>query len=613
MMGAAASVSSKPLALLVRAFAYQWAMAFGNYLGRGLKRLRQPKYWLGTLFAVGYFAWLIHINSKGITNHDGKPVAMAMTPHRVQLFSAALAIVLLLGLVRDWLFSGDEVRLRFSETEIAFLFPAPFTRNALVHFNLLRSALASLLTALLFGLVFLHRLFALFGVGTLQGAVGLWLILFTLNLHAIASSFTRERLLGFGVGTTLRRIVVAAIVLLFVVACAWSLRAKLQLSEYSDAKGLAGHLLDALANTAPMSWVLVPLRWLVAPVFARDSVEFLRALVPGVLVLALHYVWAVRAQVSFEDGSIAYAARRAERIAAMRAGRGLGVGRPMKARSGPFALAAQGGPVVAFLWKGLLAMGRLYSPRNFLIACVVLVVACQRLFKLEFWGQEFALIGLIIAGVGLWFVLLVPFMAASTSLRRAFERMDVIKAMPLRGWQIALGEIITPVLVMSASAWLLLLLGMQAAPAMQVAHPDQPIYVLAEALPHAWFAIGFGLAICMPPLCALMMCLPFAGMLYFPAFVTRLGGGAGTAQRFESQGMAWLFMLGYFAVLAACLVPVGLLGLLAFLLLRWLAGLTAALLVTAIVCSVLLVLETWLAVAQLGYRIDQFDLSQEMR
>src|SRR6185436_9141681 len=57
----------------------------------------------------------------------------------------ALGFLVILTLM--WAIPTQRAALGFSEAEIAFLFPAPITRRALVHFRLLSSQFRSLLGA----------------------------------------------------------------------------------------------------------------------------------------------------------------------------------------------------------------------------------------------------------------------------------------------------------------------------------------------------------------------------------------------------------------------------------------------------------------------------------
>ena len=102
-----------------------------------------------------------------------------------------------------WIIPHERAALTFTEAEVAFLFPAPVTRRTLIHFKLLRSQLRIFFSVLLLTL-FSRR----FGGNAWIHALGWWLILSTLNLHFLGSSFARTMLLDRGISNWLRRLLV---------------------------------------------------------------------------------------------------------------------------------------------------------------------------------------------------------------------------------------------------------------------------------------------------------------------------------------------------------------------------------------------------------------------
>src|SRR5206468_12067142 len=115
------------------------------------------------------------------------------------------AMVLLVMVAWAWIVPHARAALAFTEAEVAFLFPAPVTRRTLIHFKLLKSQ-AGILFSTLF-MTFLSGLFAKGGSVWIHAA-GWWVIFSTLNLHFLASSFARTRLLERGVSNWQRRLVV---------------------------------------------------------------------------------------------------------------------------------------------------------------------------------------------------------------------------------------------------------------------------------------------------------------------------------------------------------------------------------------------------------------------
>jgi hypothetical protein len=514
--------------------------------------------------------------------------------------SMLAALALALYMLLDWLLSGDDARLGFSETEIAFLFPAPLTRTTLIQFNLLRSQLMIFFSSFLLSLL-LRRGGALGGQHPLQYATGLWLLLSTCKLHVMAGSFVRARLANAGLDGWKRRVLVAVVGLLVVLACWWPMRSRVQMPDVETWSSLAAmHAwFQGIFGIAPLTWLLVPFHWAVAPIFAADTPAFLRALPPALGLLALHYLWVVRAQVSFEDASIVHAERRARRVAAMRQGR-MSERTPTKPRSEPFRLAATGFPPLAFLWKGLVAMGPVFRLRTWLIACVVAFALGQWLAADPRYRGLLVAFGSAALMIGGWALLFGP-MIMQRSVQRTLDYLDILKATPLRGRQIALGELSTPAAVMVGAIWLLLLVGAQSFIATGGRGVFSPAVIAVAAV---------GMALLVPPLCGLMLCVPFAGTLYFPAWIAPpKGGGRGV----EVMGQRMIFMAGYMLTLIVVAIPAAVVGGLGFLLANWVAGMAAGLLAGAACACAVLALELHWAVGLLGRRIDRFDVSQELR
>lgn len=586
------------LGAIVDAFVFLFTRSLANRVVQRLRRLRQPRYLLGALAGLAYFYFFVfhRIGEQHATS--GAHAGLPMTPALVTDFTVLAALALAVLTLGYWLFAGADARLGFSEAEIAFLFPAPITRVTLIHFGLLRSQLGIAFSALVVGVLF--RRGAGLGEGPLQFAVAMWLLLSLFQLHALAASFTRQRLRGLGVGPALRRTIVLALAVAVLLGCGWAMGDVLRwptADTLADGEALR-RWFESIAIAPPLQWLLTPFRWVVAPFFAADTATFARALLPALALLAAHYIWAVRAQVSFEEASIIHAQRRAEKLAALRSGR-MGERLPTQPRSEPFRLRASGAVPVAYLWKGLIALGPFYRLRTWIILAAAILLGSQWLAADPLRRPLLTVIGAAVAGAGGWLLMLGPMMV-QRGMRRTLEQMDILKAMPLRGWQIALGELLTPMTVMSFAAWLLLLLGVEA-----LAHAERPL------LPTAIAIATLGVAAVLPPLCGLMLSLPFAGVLYFPAWFG--DGGAGGNRGIEVMGQRLLFMGGYVLVLLAALLPVALLGVLGFWLGQRLVSPNVGLLIAVVLAWAVLVFELVCAIDLLGRRIDRFDVSQELR
>ena len=587
---------------VTRAFVYLQATSIFNSLKQRVSRMRQPKYLFGAIAggAYVYFFFIRKVFQGGTASRPGPFAGMAhaLAPQFASLAALALFVIVALA----WLVPSDRAALRFSEAEVAFLFPAPLTRRTLIHFSLLRSQLATFFSAFLLSL--LLRRGSTLGGGPWQYAAGLWLVMSTLNLHFLGASFVRERLLEFGVRPLLRRVLIGGLLLAVVVVCWRWIRTNVPFPTADDLAqpGMLMNYADSVLGAPPVSWVLAPFKAIVGPLFATDIASFLRAMVPAALLLVAHYFWVVRSNVSFEEASIDRARKRAERISAMREGKLGSRNRSAKARSAPFRLTSHGTTPIAFLWKGLIAMGPFWRLRTWLIACAIVIAGGSWLASDPDRKALLVIPAIGAAMVGAWVFLLGPMMM-QRGLRRTIEQLDILKASPLRGWQIALGELLTPVVVMTFAQWLLLvtlvvsLLGL---------HSSNAQLTVANVVTGA-----IGIALVAAPLCGVMLCVPFAGLLYFPAWTAASSGSGGKG--IEVMGQRMIFLGGYLVTLALALIPAILLGGLVFLIVQMLAGMPIALLLAALIAGAVLAAELAVMVRWLGQRIDGFDVSQELR
>jgi hypothetical protein len=120
---------------------------------------------------------------------------------------------------------------------------------------------------------------------------------------------------------------------------------------------------------------------------------------------------------------------------------------------------------------------------------------------------------------------------------------------------------------------------------------------------------ALGIAFVAPPLCGLMLCVPYAGLLYFPAWSEASGSQGGGI---EVMGQRMIFFGAYLIALVLAMIPATLLGTVTFLLGNWLSSLPIAIALTALVGGSVLCVELAAAIAWLGDRMESFDLAQEM-
>ena len=597
---------------MLGALVYLRLTSFTNWLRARLRRLRQPKYLAGALVGVAYFYFAFFRPISAPARRSGRAMvddqaldaaAGALPTDWLPAIAVMAAAALLVFLTLMWIVPTGPASLGFSEAEIAFLVPAPITRRALVHFRLLSAQFRSLLGAI-FMMLFSNR-WTVLGGSPFTHAVGWWFIFSALNLHHSGAGFTLTRLSERGIGTWRRRLLVFA----FIAGVVAVTVARLPAADRLPAAGDDGSLrpiaewLVNLGGTAPLGWLLWPLQLVLGPFLASDLRAFLLALLPALAVITLHYLWVVRTAVAFEDASIDQAEKRAARIAAWRSG-DRRVGRaPAKGRPGPFRLRSSGRPEMAFLWKNLLSTWPYFTLRVFAISAFVIAGACTWLNHLPQWSGLMPGIGTMAFFFGVYTLIVGP-QFARQDIRTDLPNTDILKTYPLAGWQIVLGQLLTPAAILTGVLWLALLTLLLSF------HSARPVF--AWFTPDVRIAGGLAFAAITPVLVMLQLLVPNAAALVFPGwFQASRGRGGGP----EVVGQRMIFFIAQLFTMLAALAPAALMAAAVIaILVGWLhVWEVAAIGIAALGVFVVLAAEVWCGIWWLGQRFEKLDLSAELR
>ena len=110
-----------------------------------LRRLREPRYFFGAVFAVVYF-YVVLLGPRGRRGRTGRglPSSPALDMYGAPLGAAAMFFLASLA----WVLPSKSTLFRFTDAETAFLFPAPVSRRQLLIYRLLRSQLGLLFAAM---------------------------------------------------------------------------------------------------------------------------------------------------------------------------------------------------------------------------------------------------------------------------------------------------------------------------------------------------------------------------------------------------------------------------------------------------------------------------------
>ncbi len=583
-----------------------WYLRLTSIVGRvksRLRRLKQPKYLAGAVVGALYlyFVFVRRAHGPRIDGHpgvEGVP-AEALPADMLLLFGEIGALILFLVLAINWLVPRRAV-LAFSESEIAFLFPAPVTRRMLVHYRLLGAQLGIVFTALVITVISSRGL--AFGGHAWYRFIGWWLILALINLHVTGTSFTWSRLLNRSITSVRRRVItiaaVVAVAIALIVWIAWSVRLP-TVSDYSGGSRVMAYAMEVL-HAGPIPWLLALPKMVLAPYFASSPGDFALKMIPALVLLAAHYFWVVHTEVSFEEASIARAEKRAARRLASQQGDWRGNVEAFKARTPAFALGSSGRPEVAFLWKNLLATWAFFRPRPMLALAAIIIGATLWLSRQPDFAPMLAALSVVGVVILILTVLLGP-QIARQDLRTDLANSDILKTYPLRGWQIVLGEILTPVAILSAVCWLALL-------TIYLSLPDSSFERIPLALRGQ---AALGLALLAPPFIAIQVLMPNIATVLFPAWVQATRDR--TERGIEILGQRLIFIASQLLVTALAIVPALLVGGLVLFVVNLITGFAAGAALAVIVMAALLGVEAWLGIRWLGNRFEELDISSELR
>ena len=444
--------------------------------------------------------------------------------------------------------------------------------------------------------------------GALLRAAGWWILLSVINLHLLGSSFARTILMEHGITPWRRRALVLTLAVLALGAAVFWAGQEVPAPAQKDLLSTAtvAAYLAQVARTAPAVFLLAPFRWVVRPfLLSGDAPAFLWSLGPAFLVLALHYLWVVRSDVAFEEASLAASQRHAVRVTAMRQGRWQDT-RPARRRRDPFRLSPTGPPAVAILWKNLLSAGQMFSSR---VGLALLVWAVAMGGGMGFGAGRTAwpqVLGMVACFLAAWSVVLGP-QFVRQDFRQDLAAADLLKMYPLRGWQMALGELLTPALILTVLQWVLILLA-----AMLLAGGHSVLWSDDGAdAGQMYSARAIAALILVGPLNLVTLLIPNAAALLLPGWFA--GPAAGGASRgIEVVGQRLIFLFAQFVALVVALVPASLAAFLVYTLAEWrqfppLVVLPAA----AVTAALIFLAEAAGGLALLGHWFEAYDLSAE--
>ncbi|MGZ3458106.1 MAG: putative ABC exporter domain-containing protein, partial [Archangium sp.] len=345
---------------------------------------------------------------------------------------------------------------------------------------------------------------------------------------------------------------------------------------------------------SPALW---PGRLLVALPLAPDVWSFLRTLPLGLGLLAVHYVWVMKAAVAFEESAVI----RAEERARLREQLSRQGGRPTRIRASPafFQLAPTGRPEVALVWKNFVAGRRLGGAGRLVVAGLVgggvaAVASGQGLSEILANARMF--MAPLCGGLAVVLCFFGP-SAVRVDLRMDLPRLEQLRALPLTGRQVVAAELAAPALLLGVTQVGLVLLAM--------------VLSAWEGGPRVamWIAGGLGALGLLPAVTLGGLFVQNAAVVLFPAWLPPEGE---RVRGIEALGQRLLTLAGTMVVLLVGMLPAALLAaLVGFGLDRLLGFGVWALPFAGFVAAAVLVTEVAFGVVGLGHAFDRLDVSRE--
>jgi hypothetical protein len=561
---------------VIDALLYLTGSTIRNRFAVQARRLRQPRYALALVLGAIYF-WIVLL--RPAAQPSQAPTSLWNNAETV----AALGILLLM--LGGWVFRGERMALAFSAAEVQFLFPAPLTRRGLIVFKLFRSQLVILFNAVIW-------IFVLRRSGSVLAAplrfVGTWMLFSNLSLHRLGAALVRTSLVEHGRAGVRRHLPAIVLGTLSAVAVFLILRDAVPAIRAARGAGEITHAIEHAADLPAARALLFLPRLIVAPSFAQNTGEWVRAAGASLLILLVQLLWVIQSDVAFEEAAVQASVERARRVDARRRRTGqavVGAGKKVK-RTIP--LRPSGLPGGAIVWKNTLLLmrtGRVGSVIGLAIMAIVLSLPA-----VESRGID----GRFVAIAALMMVVLLIVLGSrvlQNDFRQDAEHVPALKALPISGAQLVGAEVVSSALPISL---------------LQIA---LVIVAYAATLGDDTLFIPLGLrtgVLLMSPMMLLTInattvTIQNAAALLFPGWVrvTPVVGGGVEAM---GQGILVTGVL-LLTFLVALLPAAAIFGIVWWLLSRlpnaWIIALVAA--------AAVLLGETWLAVWGLGKRFEKLE------
>jgi hypothetical protein len=416
------------------ALLYLTRVSMRNRLALQARRLRQPRYALALILGAAYF-WLILLRPS--VQPSRAPTSLWND------FETVAALGVLLLLIGAWVFSGERTALAFSAAELQFLFPAPLTRRGLVLYKLSRTQLIILFNAIIW-------VFVLRRSGSVLAAplrfIGTWILFTNLSLHRLGAALVRTSLVEHGRAGLRRNLPAIVLGAAGIVAIALILRDAVPVIRAAKAAKEVASGIEGAANLPAARALLFLPRLIVAPSFAQTTLDWLRASGGALVILLVQLAWVLRSDVAFEEAAVLASMERARRLDAWRRRSARPRSNTRKRVKRTIALAPEGNPAVAIVWKNTLLLmrtGRVGSMVG--LAMMAIIISLPTIESRGIDGRFLAMVALMMV----FLLIVLGSRVLQNDFRQDAEHLATLKTLPLPGNRLVGAEVISSALPIS--------------------------------------------------------------------------------------------------------------------------------------------------------------------
>jgi hypothetical protein len=574
---------------------YIIACSAKNHVRQRLRRLREPRYLIGTIAGAAYLYVTVFLRAGGSRRASRRPrtaAALPVVPSAFWPAAAAAAVLALLALA--WIVPSKSGLFDLSDAEAQTLVPAPVSRRQLLIHRLLRSQIGLLFAAMVPALLITGPASSMsWGVGSpgvriLRG-LALWVVFVTIRVYVAGVTAAREHLASTNVRARLAAWapLVVTMVALAVVAV------PLVRSFWWEPAVSATEAASRVTRLTTSGWsrvALWPLVLLMRPLFFDDPISYLFAM-PGALgVMVLTLLWVVPSVERFQSEQDASRPRAQVRSAGTAA-------RPRVVATA-WTLALVGRTETLFAWKNAMQTVRTTNLLGLLpyVLPAAMLAVIGTTVRMSVMGARGLAAGLSMASlmIAIFCVVLGP-QTMRGDLRGDLRHLELLKTWPVKSSALIRGELLWPTMCLTGIAWGALVCSTVFSAA---AFPELTVsWRLSSA------AAAFVIA---PVLACAQLTVHNAAAVVFPAWVAT---GAQRPRGLDMMGQRLILFAGVLLALVVVVGPGVIAGGIVLFALYWVIG-AVSLVPAALMCFVVVSVEILLATEMLGAAYDRIDLSQ---